>query len=445
MRTIVLLILALVAGCAGGAPEAPRPAVEHVVVVSIDGLRPEFYLGGWEAPVLQEIAARGARARRVESVYPSTTYPSHATIVTGVSPAKHGIYSNTKWSDETGGTRDWHWFARDLKARTLWEAAREAGKTVAITYWPVSVGARADWVLGEIWDPEGKDTVKRLVQAATPGLLLDLALSVGIPADRIAESRASIDDFVSRAAAHLFRRHKPNLQFVHLLQVDEAQHKSGPDAPEVREALKRQDGNVDRVRKAIAESGVADRTLLLIVGDHGFTRVERNLNPNALLRDAGYIDVVDGKIAAWRALVRTSGGSAGVYVRRPEDVDGVRQALLRAAAVDGEALYRVLEREELDKRGYNPEAVFALEPSPGYALVSALASELVHGVPTVKGNHGQLPDRPGLHTGFLAEGPALRAGAAVDLMRLTDIAPTIAELLGLKLETEGRVLAELLK
>jgi predicted AlkP superfamily pyrophosphatase or phosphodiesterase len=447
MRAAFLILLsALACGCGTARPaDPPVPPVEHVVIVSIDGLRPDFYLGDWEAPVLKSIAAGGVRARAVEGVYPSTTYPAHATIATGVRPARHGIYANTVWTAR-GASRDWHWYARDLRARTLWRAAREAGRRTAITYWPVSVGAEADWVLGEIWDPEGKDTVKRLVRSSSPGLLMELAFAVGIPAERMAESRAGTDDFVSKAAAYVFAKHKPSLQFVHLIEVDDAQHKHGPDAPEVREALRRQDARLGRIRKAIADSGVGASTVLLVVGDHGFTSVQRNLNPNALLRDAGFVTVEDGQPVSWRALARASGGSAAVYVKHPDDEESVRDVLLKAASAGGEVLYRVLDRRELDRLGYNPEAAFALEPAPGWALTGAFAPEFIHGPATVKGNHGQLPDREGLKTGFLAEGPSVRPGSAVEWMDLTDIAPTVAALLGLDLpDAEGRVLAEIFR
>src|SRR6185436_2414790 len=162
------LILLVLGSCA--APPPPSAPCEHVVIVSIDGLRPDFYLGDFEAPALKEIGAGGAKALSVESVYPSSTYPAHATLVTGVRPAKHGIHANTTWTAQ-GSTRDWYWYAKDLKAKTLWQAAREKGLKVAITYWPTSVGAPADWLLGEIWDPEGKETVRRLAASATSGLL----------------------------------------------------------------------------------------------------------------------------------------------------------------------------------------------------------------------------------------------------------------------------------
>lgn len=422
-----------------------EPNVEHVVLVSIDGLRPEFYLGGYESPTLREMARAGAHAKAVESVYPSVTYAAHASIVTGVRPWKHGIHANTRWGEQ-GATRDWHWHARDLKARTLWQAAREKKRTTAITYWPVSVGAEAEWVLGEIWDPEAKETPQRLTAAATPGLLVELTLAVGIPREKIAEDKAAIDTFVSRAAAYVFRKYKPNLQLVHLLNVDEAQHKEGRGGEGVREAVRRQDENLARIRKAIEDSGLREKTLLIVVGDHGFTDVARNINPNALLRDLGWIEVEEGQVKSWRAQARSSGGSAAVYVKDRGKSAEVAEAFRKAATHEGEAIYRVIEREELDALGYNPEAAFALEPERGWAFSGALAPALVHGLPTVKGNHGQLPTRPELWTGFVAWGAGIKAGAVVEKMRLIDVAPTVARLLGLEMkDVEGAALEAILR
>jgi predicted AlkP superfamily pyrophosphatase or phosphodiesterase len=407
--------------------------VEHVVIVSIDGFRPEFYRGDYETPALKALAREGASADEVEGVYPSTTYPSHATIVTGVRPWKHGVAANTTWG-AGGSTRDWHWEARHLKARTLWQAAREKGLKVAITYWPTAVGAEADWVLGEIWDPEGKATLDRWRRAATPGLLEELCAATAIPEAEIARDKASIDRFVAQAAAHVFRTRKPNLQLVHLLCVDDVQHKEGRDAAAVRAVVREHDGYVARLREAVAASGVGDKTLFIVLGDHGFVDVRRNINPNALLRDEGWLTAREGRVETWTVLGRSSGGSMAIYVKKPGDVPAIRD-LFRAKAA---GMYEVLERDALDRLGYDPQAALALEPRDDWAFSGALTEKFVEGVPTVKGNHGQRPSRPGLATGFVAAGPGVKAGASIPKMRLVDVAPTVAKALKLSMpDVEG--------
>ncbi|RZK40003.1 MAG: alkaline phosphatase family protein, partial [Hymenobacter sp.] len=77
------------------APALAQPA-KHVVLISIDGFRPDFYREAkWPTPNLQRMAAQGTSADGVRGVFPSVTYPSHTTLVTGVAPAQHGIYYNS--------------------------------------------------------------------------------------------------------------------------------------------------------------------------------------------------------------------------------------------------------------------------------------------------------------------------------------------------------------
>src|SRR3989338_9486696 len=83
------------------------PTMARLIVISIDGLA-GFYWDDPAArmPTLRGLAARGALARSVESVFPSTTWPSHATIVTGVRPHRHGVVANSILNRETGGAED---------------------------------------------------------------------------------------------------------------------------------------------------------------------------------------------------------------------------------------------------------------------------------------------------------------------------------------------------
>ena len=86
----------------------------------------------------------------------------------------------------------------------------------------------------------------------------------------------------------------------------------------------------------------------------------------------------------------------------------------------------------------------AIEPAPGWAIVGSLAPRTIMGSkPTVKGNHGQRPERPGLSTGFVAVGPGIAPGTRIERMSLVDIAPTIARALKLDLPgAEGQVITK---
>lgn len=91
MRKLLLLTAAVALG-AGSA------GAQRVVLVSIDGLRPDFYLDpvahGAELPAFRSLMREGVYAEAVEGVYPTVTYPSHTSIVTGALPSRHGILNN---------------------------------------------------------------------------------------------------------------------------------------------------------------------------------------------------------------------------------------------------------------------------------------------------------------------------------------------------------------
>ena len=74
----------------------------RVIVISIDGFA-SFY---WRdpavrAPVLRRPAERGVLAAGMECVFPSTTWPTHVSLVTGVSPRAHGVVANHILNRET--------------------------------------------------------------------------------------------------------------------------------------------------------------------------------------------------------------------------------------------------------------------------------------------------------------------------------------------------------
>ena len=77
---------------------------QHVVVLSIDGLLPDFYLSATNRNLCRNLAAlrdRGSSARSMIAVYPSVTYASHASLATGTTPARHGVTANNVFDPVT--------------------------------------------------------------------------------------------------------------------------------------------------------------------------------------------------------------------------------------------------------------------------------------------------------------------------------------------------------
>lgn len=65
-----------------------------VLVVSIDGLAPRHVTRA-TMPALTTLALEGASCFTARTVTPPTTLPVHTSILRGVDPSTHGLYSNT--------------------------------------------------------------------------------------------------------------------------------------------------------------------------------------------------------------------------------------------------------------------------------------------------------------------------------------------------------------
>ena len=424
----------------------------HVVIISLDGMRPEFYLPGALSDLAETLTGlrdQGSYAKGALPPYPSLTYPGHTSIATGVNPARHGIYSNNLFDPAVSDGRGF-WFATDVKAPTLWDAAHTAGLTVGAVSWPCTAGSKTiDWDFPEFWTtPLGSD-LQMIRRYASTNLVKMVVDKVGeITPERRADA-VKWDDFLAGTAEAIIRDHKPNLMFVHLIETDKAQHHAGRASDELPPALRRADGRVYDVIEATKQAGIYENTTFIILGDHGFADVSESIAPNVLLANEGFIKVENKQVTDWTAMVQNTGGSAGVYLKDPQDQATAARVLtlLKKSAFlpDGKKLYRIIDKEELVKLGGPRDAIFYLEAEPGYTFSGSVSSEYVRSS-SLKGNHGFLPTTPGLQTGFLVAGRGIKQGVVLDSVRLIDVAPTVAALLGMKLEgADGRVLTEFLK
>jgi predicted AlkP superfamily pyrophosphatase or phosphodiesterase len=433
---VIVLALAAFAGCAHIA--AARAPVRHVVLISIDALRPEFYLDeGYAAPALRTLVRAGSHARAATPVFPSVTYPGHAAIVTGVRPARHGILFNQIWTP-TGGPTRWYEEATDLRAPPLWDVVRAAGLTTAAVSWPSTLGARIDWLVPERNYYQRPDPVELIREGTTPGLFERLGVT---PRPEMFRNIVEWDAFLAATAAAIIRGMRPNLLLLHLVQLDYYQHRGGMNGPEVRPALARIDAHVAALVVALRDAGIAGETAVIVTGDHGFQDFRRTVQVNEILARAGLGGCrSDG--ADWRASAQVAGGSAAIFVREPTDAAA---AALAEAALRREARerYTIVSRRQLDELGAMTGAAFAVEAAPGFAIGPSCREgvEIAGG----GGTHGFLPSRPSMSTGFIASGAGVRAGVSVERIGLVDVAPTAARLLGLDMPgVDGRVIRELL-
>ncbi len=431
-----------------------RATARHVVLISIDGLLPEFYLPGPRAescPTLRQLREEGGVARIVTPVYPSLTYPGHATLVTGVTPSRHGIIANTLFTPPNRNQRG-AWFAEDLQSPTLWEALHAQGLTAAAVLWPVSAGAEGlTWNLPQFWSSSHGCEVIWMHRYSSPGIMDRLEEITGSPVSEQLRPPERRDKLAAIAAADLLRSHRPNLLLVHFVESDKVQHRYGRGAAQLGPVMKNIDQHVAFLRQTIDDIGIADDTVMIIVGDHGFRDVDRMIGINALFVREGIITLDgEGEIDDWIAMVHGTGNSAGVYFNdTATDDDRERvHALLTAFSIDQHDATRftLIPAEILESLGGPPQAAFYLEGGPGVMMSSSLHPHFLERRSSMRGNHGGLPNHPHMATGLVIAGAGIKAGVLLEEVKLIDIAPTVANILGVDFPyTEGRVLKELLE
>lgn len=402
-----------------------------LVLLSVDGLHPQVYRSAelrGRFPNLAEVESAGASAESVETIYPSTTYPAHATIVTGLPPRSHGIYSHLASLDPTDKHRPWCWFAQALRAPALWDVAQASGRKTAALSWPVSAGARIDFNIPEIWDPAAPDPHRVFdtpARHATPGLFAELAQDL-LPL----LGKADPDQLRGEAAVQLWKRYHPDLLMVHFVWYDAQAHACGPTAPQALAALQSADQAIGRIREALASDSPPN---LVILSDHGFLPVEKEAAPLAAFAEQGlFARAADASFAVRRLGAVSAGGSMAVYwLEKPSSEDRRRLSIAVEHLQQTGAVQQVVDRQQLENLQSDPDAELMLEAAPGYAFSERIDGPLVTEAPKDRGTHGYLPSNPGMDATFIALGRDIAPGKKLGRISLKQTAPTLVKLMGL--------------
>ena len=423
-----------------------HPASPLLVVISVDGLRPDYVTQadahGAKIPNLRRMMKLGTYADGVQGVVPTVTYPSHTTLMTGVWPAKHGIYANTTFDPLQKNFQGWYWYAEDIRVPTLWDAAAKAGRTTASIQWPVTVGAHINWVIPEFWRASTPDDAKLLRAVSTPGLMAEATAEIG-PYSGGVDTTVEADKNRGKYAEWILEKKRPALLTLHLIALDHIEHETGPFSAEAVAVLEGIDAAIGGVWEA-AEKLAPGHTFVAVVSDHGFARTDAQLNLFAAFREAKLFDVdAKGKITDWKAMPWVTGGSAAIVLKEPTDAavsSQVKELLAKIAADPANGVDRVLDAEQLHERGGYPTASFFVSMKPGWRTGSDLDGALLTKT-KVGGTHGELPDVPDLRASFFLVGPGVPAAKDLGVIDMRNIAPTLAHEVGLELPSaDGKAL-----
>jgi predicted AlkP superfamily pyrophosphatase or phosphodiesterase len=448
---ILLLVFGAVSCSASDMEKDTDNETNYVILISIDGLA-AYHLENeeLELPNLRELIGDGVWPEASRTIFPSVTHPSHATLITGVSPRKHGVIGNQMTNRETGESHHPTTQTRQeaIRVQTLFDAAHQAGKTTASFCWPETRGDTS--ISFNILHGHGE-----LDMAEVDPELLESLRQAGIPIDSYYDwahygtmMQGYRDGLLAMSAAEIIRSHQPEFMAVHFLVTDSKQHGWGPDHYLGHAALTRADFNVGLLREAVRDAGLEEQTTFVITTDHGFHTVLHEVNIHPVLESSGLAGPV-----------RLHGSGWSVFVETTEEFDEQEDEQALESFFDAllslEGVERVIRPDEFHELGYPryEESVYVpgqyiIIPDIDTFLVADESSESTgrRTRPQPSHTHGYLPDHPRMHAGMILSGNGIRNGERIGLVRNHDVAPTIAKILGLEMpETEGRVLGEALE
>ncbi len=222
MRLISLTLVAFLSITGGPGLVNARPAVRRVVVVSIDGARPDA-LSAARTPTISRLWKRGAYSFRAQTIFPPKTIPSHTSMLTGLTPKRHGMLKNR-----------WRPGQATIAVETVFTLAHAHGlKTAMVVAKPKLAFLKK----------EGSPRHVKIISAPAPE--------------------------VASWAAWVLESKRPHLLFIHFNDPNQQGHHYGWMTPPYFDALSRVDQGIGILLQALEKSELLSETVLILTADHG--------------------------------------------------------------------------------------------------------------------------------------------------------------------------------
>jgi len=383
--------------------------MSRLLIISFDSV-PDSEWGALCAyPNICAFASSASVTRGVRSVFLSNTYPVHCSVATGKPPREHGIISNTEGFPKRHPI--WYTNASEIKCKTLWQAARAAGLSVASVLWPCAAGAKEiRYNVPEIPPMPGKN--KYLANLAAGSKLLQLRLAARYAGLLDGVKQPALDNFVTSCADFILRRYKPDLTLVHLTAYDSLCHIHGRNGESLKPAFESLDNSLKRLLDA-AQPG----TSVIIFSDHSQLDVHTVLTPNDILvemgllkrlpRESGYGDL----FTPGGCYIECCGGSAFF---RAAGLSQKKISVVRNAISEMPGFNRLLTSDELYESGHT-DAAFGFCVLPGYTTEAYAVN--------YRGNHGYPLDAPDYEVFYAVKGAGFaegetRGGSLLDIAQI---------------------------
>ena len=349
-----------------------------VIVISMDGMRHDISKIS-DLDAFERIATMGLKAEHLIPVYPSTTYPGHVSLATGVYPDQHGILHNSFY-DSKEGYFNYPDQGDLIDVPPIWVLAEQAGIPAAVFFW---VGSETDW---------------NDVGASFRKAPFDESVSEETKIKQITEW-LDLDD-----------KARPRLIMSYWDGIDIIAHQEGPTGPLIKKQILRQNHLLRELLNEIDKRDAWDYISLFVVSDHGMTEVSNYIMLGDLIKQSGIeITASSGPAVAHLFMDQKSKVAALSFFSKQANIQ----------AYDKHDLPKSFHLNHPTRTG---DIVLITDP-PNMFTNSVNAQP--------KGMHGYSPQLADMKGIFYAIGAAIEPKALGSVHQI-DLAPTIADILGIK-------------
>lgn len=414
---------------------------KYVIVISFDAVSEEDLEFLSKQPNFSKLIKNGALIKNVESVYPSLTYPAHATIVTGKYPKNHGVINNTVL-DFKNDNPDWYWYRKYIKGDTIFDLAEKSGMKTCSILWPVTARSKITYNMPEIFCTKRYDN--QILKSALAGSkIYQVNMNKRFGYLRQGMDEPYLDNFATEVAKKTIRELKPNLILLHLIDSDSQKHKYGIENKEVIESLKRHDERLGEIIESLKLAGIYEDSTIIALGDHSQINVNNVIKLNSILMKNDLINVNGNKIKSYKAIAKSCDGSSYIYLKNKNDVETrkkVRDILNELKNKYSNVIEEVYNNEEIKNLGADINASFMIEAKRRYYFIDDFLGEAIEVIDEsskikhkLRASHGYLPSRDNYKTFFIAYGKTIKKGVVLEKGKLINHGPTIAKILDIDL------------
>ena len=414
---------------------------KYVIVISFDAVSEEDLEFLSKQPNFSKLIKNGALIKNVESVYPSLTYPAHATIVTGKYPKNHGVINNTVL-DFKNDNPDWYWYRKYIKGDTIFDLAEKSGMKTCSILWPVTARSKITYNMPEIFCTKRYDN--QILKSALAGSkIYQVNMNKRFGYLRQGMDEPYLDNFATEVAKKTIRELKPNLILLHLIDSDSQKHKYGIENKEVIESLKHHDERLGEIIESLKLAGIYEDSTIIALGDHSQINVNNVIKLNSILMKNDLINVNGNKIKSYKAIAKSCDGSSYIYLKNKNDVETrkkVRDILNELKNKYSNVIEEVYNNEEIKNLGADINASFMIEAKRGYYFIDDFLGEAIEVIDEsskikhkLRASHGYLPSRDNYKTFFIAYGKTIKKGVVLEKGKLINHGPTIAKILDIDL------------